>query len=816
MSLSAKIREQILSSFRTELSEHIQTMNQGLLALEQNKVSGVEREETLTNIFRAAHSLKGAARAVSVTAIEQLAHALEDVLGGIQQGEFQLTTGLFTACYRALDAIETVQAAYEAGQTTPPAEVLEALVNLDILQKQPASEESNAEPIHPKLEKPTPGTNPIRQGKSTGKAMQNGLTNLVEALAQNNQEESKEREEQIINPKDKVEVNDPIPTQSPQKGTVVDETIRVNVSKLDSLMAQLSELLITKIHADQLLSQIQQARDFTMLWQKEWLVTRNSYNWLERQDGDLSIPTNAPTHFHKELDKVLEYVNFSQDGLRNLSGIINTLMQQHQSDVMQMSLVIDRLEDEIKRLRMLPLNTITDSFGRMVRDLAQAAGKNVVLEVRGGDVELDKGVLEKIKDPIIHLLRNAVDHGIELPEKRMEAGKPSQGTIILSAESVGREVAISVTDNGAGLDTNAIRQSALRRGIANVQEMTTDELVQLIYVSGFSTSAIITDVSGRGIGLDIVRRNTELLHGEISVDWKPGVGTRFTLNIPLTLTSSHALLVRASDQWFAISLNTIERILYIQPEDVTSVGGNATIRFEGQQIMLVRLSNVLELGQSQEIPGDRSVPVVVLSYAARRMAFVVEELGDEHEVVVKALGKPLVYLGGIAGAHLMGNGSVLLVLNVADLIKLALRGNYVPVFKSGIIENEILPSKNQKRSILIVDDSITTRTLEKNILEAAGYHVRLAVNGMDALDVIKAEELPDLIISDVVMPRLGGFDLAKRIKSETRTAKIPLILVTSLDSPEDKARGIDSGADAFIVKSNFDQENLLETIQQLI
>jgi two-component system, chemotaxis family, sensor kinase CheA len=816
MSLSAKIRDQIINSFRTELAEHIQTINQGLLALEQNKVSGAERVEILTNVFRAAHSLKGAARAVNVTAIEQLAHALEDVLGGIQRGEFQLTTGLFTACYRAVDAIQTVQSAYEAGQTTPPAEVLEALVNLDILQKQTTFDDSSAESTTPKVEKPAQVHKPFRPVKSTGKAMQNGLTNLVDALEHNNPDEILKNEGQTIERKEKVEAGDATPVQIPPTGNIVDETIRVDVRKLDSLMAQLSELLITKIHADQLLSQILSAREFTTLWQKEWLVTRNSYNWLERQNGDLSLHTNAPTHFHKELAKVLEYVNFSQGGLRDLSGIINNLVQQHQSDVMQMSLVIDRLEDDIKRLRMLPLKTITDSFGRMVRDLAQTAGKNAVLEIRGGEVELDKSVLEKIKDPIIHLLRNAVDHGIELPDKRIEAGKPAQGTIILSAEAVGREVAISITDDGSGLDLDAIRQSAIRRGMTNVREMTNDELVQLIYLSGFSTSSIITDVSGRGIGLDIVRKNTEQLHGEISIDWKPGIGTRFTLTLPLTLTSSHALLVRASDQWFAIPLNTIERILYIQPDDVTSVGTNATIRFEGQQIMLIHLSNVLELRQTQEIQSENLIPVVVLSYAARRMAFIVDELGDEQEVVVKALGKPIVYLGGIAGAHLMGNGSVLLVLNVADLIKLALRSGYVPVFASGIIENDKLPSKNQKRNILIVDDSITTRTLEKNILEASGYDVQLAIDGIEALDAIKVGELPDLIISDVVMPRLGGFDLAKRIKSEKRTAKIPLILVTSLDSPEDKARGIESGADAFIVKSRFDQENLLETIQQLI
>jgi two-component system chemotaxis sensor kinase CheA len=816
MPLSDKIREQIINSFRIELVEHIRTINQGLLAIEQNQLSGAERAENLSNIFRAAHSLKGAARAVNVTAIEQLAHALEDVLGGMQRGEFQPTTGLFTACYQAVDAIQAVQASIEAGQSTPPPQVLEALVNLDIIHKETSVQSSPVEPAAPKEEIPTPALSRSHPVKSSVKAMQNGLTNLVDALAQSNPDELSKTEGRTIERQEKVKTNEPISTQNSTTATLADETIRVDVRKLDSLMAQLSELLVTKIHADQLLSEIQRVREFTALWQKEWLVTRNSYNWLERQNGDLKNHSNTPTHFQKEMDKVLEYVNFCQGGIRDLSGIINNLLQQHQGDVMQMALVIDRLEDEIKRLRMLPVNTITDSFGRMVRDLAQTAGKNALLEIRGGEVEMDKSVLEKIKDPIIHLLRNAVDHGIESPDQRKKAGKPTQGTIILSAEAVGREVAISVSDDGSGLDLNAIRHSAIRRGMPNVQEMTDDEVVQLIYASGFSTSPIITDVSGRGIGLDIVRRNTEQLHGEISVDWKPGSGTRFTLTLPLTLTSSHALLVRTSDQWFAIPLNTIERILYIHPQDVTSVGANSTIRFEGQQIMLAHLSQVLELQPSQEIQGEQLIPVVILSYSSRRMAFIVDELGDEQEVVVKTLGKQFVYLGGIAGAHLMGDGSVLLVLNVADLIKLALRSGYVPTFKPSTAEKDKFISKVQRRNILVVDDSITTRTLEKNILEASGYSVQLAIDGMEALDAIRVGELPNLIISDVVMPRLSGFDLVKRLKSEPRTAKIPLILVTSLDSPEDKARGIESGADAFIVKSRFDQENLLETIQQLI
>jgi two-component system chemotaxis sensor kinase CheA len=818
MSLSEKIREQVINSFRAELSEHVQTMTQGLLALEQNTITGAQREETLADIFRAAHSLKGAARAVSVTAIEQLAHALENVLGRMQQGEFQPTTGLFTACYRAIDAIKAVQAAFEAGHTAPLQQALEAIVNLDLLQKETTSDsdESQPETIFHSINSPATDDTNLTRGKSTEKAIKDGLANLSEALSQTEQVEAVSQATSEVTPEPKPVQNLPVPAQNPPVGINVDETIRVSVKKLDMLMAQLSELLISKIHADQLLSEIQNAREFTANWQKEWLMTRNSYTWIMRQNGNPILHPNAPTRLSKEIAKLLAYVNYSQDNLRQMSGIINTLVQQHQSDVMQMSLVIDRLEDEIKRVRMLPLSMITDSFGLMVRDLAQTAGKKVVFEVRGGDVELDKSVLEKIKDPLIHLLRNAVDHGIENPEKRVAAGKPSQGTIVLSAEAIGREVVISVSDDGAGLNIDAIRQSAVRRGIAHTQEMTHDELVQLIYTVGFSTSPIVTDVSGRGIGLDIVRRNIEQLHGKVNVNWKPGMRTRFTLTIPLTLTSSNALLVRASDQWFAIPLTTIERILHIRPEEVTTVGKTETIPFEGQQIMLARLNNVLELPLEENSPEADTWPVVILSSAGRKIAFIVDELGGEQEVVVKTLGKQFIYLGGIAGAHLMGNGDVLLVLNVADIIKLALRGNQSSVLIPSTTNNNKQTTAVQKRSILIVDDSITTRTLEKNILEAAGYNVLLAINGIEALNTIRSSDLPDLVITDVAMPRMDGFILTERIKSEPRTSKIPVILVTSLDSPTDKARGIDCGADAYIVKSSFDQENLLETIQQLI
>ena len=813
MSLSAKIREQLISGFRIELAEHIQTMNDGLLALEQNRVAGEQRRTTLEDVFRAAHSLKGAARAIGVTAVEQLAHALEDVLAAMQKDAVELTPSLFTACYRACDAIQAVQASYEAGETTPPAQALQALADLDAFR--------------PRSKTPL-------------------LAKVEDAV----------RASRVVAPEASVSVPDapvhaeqpaPVasPADTPSPGAVAglalsgDETIRVSVSKLDALMAQLSELLVTKIRAEQRMAQMRQAQEFMAQWQKDWFAIRGSYSRLARQVRELT--TLAPVDMQaispqkygpgdkagqtkgallgdgraeKELSRLINYVDASQERLREMNTLINTLSREYDNDTMHASLVIDTLEQEVKRVRMLPLVTITAAFGRMVRDLAQAAGKEAVLEVIGGEVELDKRVLEQIKDPLMHLLRNAIDHGIETMDKRRAAGKPRIGMITLKAEQLGKDVIVSVSDDGAGLDIDAIRRVATRRGGASeVQALSEAEMAELIFNSGVSTSPIITDVSGRGVGLDVVRRNVEVLNGRISINWKPGLGSTFALILPLTLTSSRGLLVHVSDQPFAIPLNSIERILNLNPEEITPLGGHDTMRYDGRPLTLVRLSDVLALPRVAE--GNGHLSVVVLAAAERRMAFAVDGLAGEQEVVIKGLGQQLARVGGIAGATVMGNGEVMLILNAADLIKLAMRGERRSILET--MSAEASPDLGRaKTRILVVDDSVTTRTLEKNILEAAGYAVQIATDGQEALNAIAAAGVPDLVISDIFMPRLDGFDLTKRIKGDARTASVPVILVTSLDSVEDKSRGIEAGADAYIVKSRFDQNNLLETIEQLI
>jgi two-component system chemotaxis sensor kinase CheA len=325
---------------------------------------------------------------------------------------------------------------------------------------------------------------------------------------------------------------------------------------------------------------------------------------------------------------------------------------------------------------------------------------------------------------------------------------------------------------------------------------------------------MITDISGRGIGLNVVRNNIENLQGRIQVDYKPGQGTTFVLTLPLALTGTRGLLVRSANQLFVAPITSVERTLSVSPEDIFTLEGRDTIEYNGRPVTLVRLSDLLEL-PDRPVTEEKRFPAVVMVVAERRMAFLVDELAGEQEVVVKDLGKQLARVAGIAGATVLGNGEVVLILNAADLMKLAASFHKTSLLES--FQQEVAPDTiRSNKCILVVDDSITTRTLEKNILEAAGYTVKIAMDGYEALTIVHSPDRPDLVVTDIVMPRMNGFDLTRTIKDDPQTANLPVILVTSLDSAEDKEHGIEVRADAYIVKSSFDQVNLLETIEQLI
>lgn len=892
MSMAKDIREQLLKSFRAELAEHIQTMTTGLLAMEQATGQGAALDQEVINTtFRAAHSLKGAARAMGVTAIEQLAHALENILDGLRRSTMSPTPDMYTACYQGLDAIQGVQKAYEAGETTPPVQSLLALGELEKIRlnasKTTTASAPVAEPSHPAVD--ASASAPPSQTASVSSASVEARSTAPEVTpvtpapppVQTAPTVMAQPQQEAAPAEQSVEQN--VPAAQSSLPAASDETIRVDVQKLDALMANLSELLVARIRLEQRHEQVRQLQSQLNKMQRSWSPVRGPFNRLLRQQEngllsfhrprsvDAFVHTDSPSggngsrsrnasgspsrliayrdeirpenftgdvkgmvELGKDAAIVLRYVNSTQEQLREFHAQLNELSRLYTADTMHLSLVIDEMEDEIKRLRMQPFSTITTPFARMVRDLARQSGKEAVLTILGGDTEVDKRILEGIKDPLTHILRNAIDHGIEKPDKRQASSKARTGQITLSAEQTGKEILIRVSDDGIGLDIESIRQAVIRmpsaqRGGRDPRTMTESELIDSMFFLGISTSRIITDVSGRGVGLNVVRNNIEELHGRIDVDWRPGEGTVFTLVLPLALTGTRGLLVRTAGQLFAIPINNVERTLSLDPGEIFTVEGHDAIQYGDRPVTLVRLSEVLELDQKSKpgLENGKELSAIILAVGdllssqqgtgrqARQVAFIIDELAGEQEIVIKDLGKQLSRVGGVSGATVLGSGEVVLVLNAADLMKLTVRRSNRSILESLSIQ-EGQETQLERKSILVVDDSITTRTLEKNILEAAGYNVTIATDGYEALGILRSSERPNLVVTDIVMPRMDGFELTRQIKTDAQLANLPVILVTSLDSAEDKERGIEVEADAYIVKSSFDQVNLLETIRQLI
>jgi two-component system chemotaxis sensor kinase CheA len=470
----------------------------------------------------------------------------------------------------------------------------------------------------------------------------------------------------------------------------------------------------------------------------------------------------------------------------------------------------------MKKVLMLPAASLLEIFPKVVRDLARDRGKEVELVTRGGDTEIDRRILEEIKDPLLHLVRNAVDHGIEKPEVRLSEHKPRRGTVMLAVTpKSGNAVEIIITDDGAGIDAQKVRAAALKTGAVSQEEaqrLSEGEALSLIFRSGISTSPIITDISGRGLGLAIVEEKVEKLGGTLSLESRPNAGTTFRIRVPLTLATFRGILVRAGESLFILPTINVRRVFKVNEEEIKTVENKETILCDDQLISLVRLDSVLGL-PPRSVTGERRdyVHAVVLGSADKRIAFLVDEILDEQEILVKSLGRQLSRVRNIAGATLLGTGQVVPILNVSDLMKSAVKVST----SRGRAATAAEKAATKRKSILVAEDSITARTLLKNILESAGYVVKTTVDGADALTELKAGSY-DLLVSDVEMPRMSGFELTEKLREDKRLAELPVVLVTSLDSREDRERGIDVGANAYIVKSSFDQSNLLETVRRMI
>ncbi|MHB9101767.1 MAG: hybrid sensor histidine kinase/response regulator [Sulfuricella sp.] len=605
--------------------------------------------------------------------------------------------------------------------------------------------------------------------------------------------------------------------------SLTSETVRVSTQKLDAVMRQVEELLSPRLAAAQRAKELREVAVSFAIWKKQRARMRPALRLIERyvETGDKlngaagGLPKfPAPEFPTKALPKLLEHLEAEHLFMKTLEERLLRLSKFAAHDRRTLAGMSDSLLHDVKEMHLLPFSSLLEIFPRFTRELAREQGKQVELVIQGGEIEIDRRTLEEMKDPLMHLLRNCIDHGIEQPALRQDRGKPEHGSITIAiAQKDGGKIEILVADDGAGIDAARVKAAALKLGLVSAEEaekLDEQEAQALIFQSGISTSQIITDISGRGLGLAIVREKVERLGGHVALESHHGVGASFRMVLPLMLATFRGVLVRAGEHCFVIPALNVERVTRVAQQDIRTVENRATIPLGGQAVALVSLGDVLELPrQSAMDKVSEQALVVVLGTGHKQVAFRVDEILGEQEVLVKTLGRQLARVRNVAGASVLGTGQVVAVLNVPDLLKSAVKQAAPPPVAAethGVVE---------KQSILVVEDSITSRALLKNILESAGYRVATAVDGIDAYTTLKTGTF-DLIVSDVEMPRMDGFDLTSKVRADKQLGELPVVLVTALESREHRERGIDVGANAYIVKSSFDQSNLLEVIGRLI
>ncbi len=537
------------------------------------------------------------------------------------------------------------------------------------------------------------------------------------------------------------------------------ETIRLPAARLDALMEQLGELVIPRLELHDGLTELAALRVEAEAWQREWRRLRPQLRQLDNE-GALG-----------NLRPLVRFLERNETNLTSLAPPLNAVHARLAGPTADLGVLTDDLQTHVMRFRMLPFGQLSATLERTVRDLTRSLGKEARLVLVGSDTEID------------------------------------------AATQRGNTTVIEVEDDGAGISVAAVRQSAIDRGLATEAElagMHERDVLRLIFLPGFSTRSDVTPVSGRGVGLDVVARNVERLGGRVDVESQPAGGTRFTVTLPLTLATTRALLVESGEALYALPTASVERVL--RPPELGSIGGRPMLESDGVAIPVVALSTLFgdaEPAKKTSATNTTAWPTLILIGSGQtRIALLVDRLIGEQEIVVKPLPFPVVRVRHFAGATVLGSGRIVPILNVADLLRGAARSAPTPVAPL------VAEPRQRRQRVLVADDSLTTRTMERYILEAAGYEVMLAGDGAEALALLH-EQGCDVLVSDVEMPGLDGIELTARVRAEPSLRDVPIILVTSLDSAADRERGLQAGADAYIVKTSFDQDQLLRTIREI-
>ncbi len=753
------------ATFRVEAAEHIDAMASGMIALEQG--NDADKALIVERVFREAHSLKGAARSVSVESAELLCKELESIFAGMKREELSPSARTLDSVLNALGVLRIV--CDDPGASTS-AEITEreqkALTALRAVVSSAARAPARASGSHMETEAVTVRPEPFAAQERSAPA--------------------------TLEPPP----GPAAPASLSPEPKVASETVRVSAEKLDTILLEAEELVGSKISAREHVADLQAVvRDMAA-----WNQQRRRQAALRSQGREGGAATALMLE-HEVLHT------------RTVESALRRLAESMSREALSLGDVANRLLEDTRDVLLLPCSYIFGALSMMVRDLARQQDKEVELVVRGEDVEIERRVLDELKDPIIHLLRNCVDHGIETPDARRELGKSSRGLITISAESVeGNRVRLTVADDGAGVDTGLLTKRAVDLGVVDAAEATRlaeDDIVGLMFRSGLSTNSIITDLSGRGLGLAIVREKVEGLGGTIVATSTPNAGTTFGLLVPVSRATFRGVFVAVAGGRYVIPTANVVRVGRVKPETIKTIENRQTLAVDGKPVSLVRLGDVLELPGADKNTNGGAWPWAMVRAAGREVAFLVDELLGEQEVVAKGLGRQLSRVRNILGVSVAGGGGVVPILNAADLVENA-SGAVTPRLPEATTGGE---AKRQGR-VLIAEDSITSRALIKSILESGGYEVVASVDGMDAYTRLKTEPF-DLLVSDIDMPRMNGFELTTRVRADEKLKHLPVVLVTALGSRQDREYGIEAGANAYIVKADFDQSNLLEIVRRL-
>ncbi len=737
--------------FKEESDEHLARLDQGLLRLEKTPHDPALLEE----VFRESHSLKGSARMLGLSRIETAAHSLESIFNAARKGETALTQEAIEHMNVALaDLKRHVQEALSGGDSESSTSSTSDLPE-PISTAGPERQDADATP-HAVVSAPN-SSEPFRIG-----------------------------------------------------------TVRVETRKLDDLLTQVGELSVIQGRAQHRLTLMEELLD-------RWALLERSRKKVYADFGRRNTDWYAPGFTSNSLHSA---TGGRQSELETFGNLLSQVRNSFFEDNARMESTVNLLEDQVRSVRLLPLSTVFAQFPRMARDLAKEQGKEVELEMEGGDICVDKRILEEMKDPLMHLIRNAIDHGIELPDERERLGKPPSATLRLRAVRKNASVQLLVQDDGRGLDAEAISREAEKRGLygeLRAPHCTTDDqqpeeagqaamgqaqLQQLIFMPSFSTSRFVTELSGRGVGLDVVRINVERMKGDIHLESVPGQGLTVQLRLPLSVAATQLLLARAGDGLFGMPVEFVYTSRRVREGDLFALEGRRAVMLNEQAVIVARLSDLLELSAAEQ-PESGDQACIVIQVGEERLGLLVDDLLAEEEVVPKPLGPPLQRVRNVSALAMLGSGKICAVLNPADLLRSAHKTS------AGLIGHFAASAPRSKPVVLLAEDSALIRAMEKRILEDGGYEVAAVVDGVDALNALSSQPF-DAVVSDIMMPNMDGLTLAARIREEPRYKELPLILVTSLASDEDKRRGLEAGANAYIPKPTFDQRVLLDTLRRLI